>query len=137
MPVGTVAAGHAVQRVLSCCCLSGLQDVVCRGKHNKSAGSFAVLRGQYAPQVDVSCLKDAALYPAWLHDPVVVAATSRRFRKYEMTSTMISADQVRGHCSLPCLTLLLQPASRFLHSDHPASDMCCLSERTALGCSPK
>lgn len=67
---------------------------VCRGKHNKSAGSFAIFRGQYAPQVDVSCLKDPVLYPTWLQDPVVVAASSCRFQKYEMTSTMLSADQV-------------------------------------------
>jgi hypothetical protein len=68
----------------------------CRGKFNKSAGSFAVFRGQYAAQVDVSCLQAPTLYPAWLRDPLMVGASFSRFQHYEMSSTMLSADQVRS-----------------------------------------
>ena len=99
-----------------------------------------MLRGQYAPQVDVSCLKDAALYPAWLYDPVVVAATSRRFRKYEMTSTMLSADQVRCRVSgsllqaLHACDLSAPPNNQTVRATTARKDGFCRPVGTATGC---
>lgn len=64
------------------------------GKRNRSAGSYLCLRGLYAAQVDVSCLADSGLYPAWLADPLLVSASTASFQGYEMCSTLLSADQV-------------------------------------------
>jgi hypothetical protein len=65
-----------------------------RGKHNKSAGSFAVFRGLFAGQVDASCLQEPTLYPAWQSSPLTTAASATNFCDYEMACTLLSADQV-------------------------------------------
>lgn len=66
-----------------------------RGKCNRSAGSYVCLRGLFAAQADVSCLAAPGLYPAWLQDPLVASASTAAFQGYEMSCTMLSADQVR------------------------------------------
>jgi hypothetical protein len=66
-----------------------------RGCYNKSAGSYLVLRGQLAPQVDVSPLAAPHFYPGWLHEPLRVAASAAPFQAYDMSSTLLSADRVR------------------------------------------
>ena len=66
-----------------------------RGKYNRSAGSYISLRGLFAAQVDVSCLAAKGLFPGWLRDPLLVSSSAACFQGYEMSCTMISADQVR------------------------------------------
>lgn len=64
------------------------------GERNRSAGTHLCLRGLYAAQVDVSCLAAPELYPSWLPDPLLVSASSTPFQGYEMSCTLLSADQV-------------------------------------------
>lgn len=67
-----------------------------RGGFNRSAGSYLVVRGNLAPQVDVSALAAPHFFPDWVHSPLAVAASSTPFRKYEMTCSLLSSDRVRS-----------------------------------------
>ena len=67
-----------------------------RGASNKSAGSFLVTRGSLAPQVDVTALAAPHFYPAWSQSPLTVAASATPFRKYDMSCSLLSSDQVRS-----------------------------------------
>jgi tubulin delta len=65
-----------------------------RGGSNKSAGSFLVVRGLFAPQVDVSAAVAPHYFPAWNTNPLQVVASKVPFRGYEMCSTLLSSDKV-------------------------------------------
>jgi tubulin delta len=65
-----------------------------RGGSNKSAGSFLITRGLFAPQVDVSAAAAPHFFPAWQPQPLQVVASKVPFRGYEMCSTLLSADKV-------------------------------------------
>jgi tubulin delta len=65
-----------------------------RGCSNKSAGSLLVVRGLFAPQVDVSAAAAPHFFPAWKPQPLQVVASKAPFQGYEMSSTLLSADKV-------------------------------------------
>jgi tubulin delta len=66
-----------------------------RGVTNKAVGSFAVLRGTFAAQVDARMLANPSLYAATVAQPLQVAAEPTQIAHFDMSCTMLSSDQVR------------------------------------------
>eukprot|EP00892_Ulva_mutabilis_P006400 jgi/Ulvmu1/4131/UM019_0110.1 len=84
-----------------------------RGKCNRSAGTYICLRGLFAAQVDVSCMAAPGLYPTWLRDPLLASACTDSFHGYEMSCTLLSADQ---GCVDP-IKVATGKAARMLHAN--------------------